>query len=153
MEIFGWSPELWVVQMICNCFHESFYISIPAFWNAITFFIVCLFKWFAAIFYESFLHVLKLSAKSGKIPWVWSWTGWDSKETCKKVHYKERLWNPKKNEEQTPQGFLSFTLSFFSPELLHCYYIYFHCSYLCSYYNSSRTLCIKCWVSVFHPEF
>jgi hypothetical protein len=26
-------------------------------------------------------------------------------------------------------------------------YIYFHCSYMHCYYNYSRTLCIKCWVS------
>jgi hypothetical protein len=55
--------------------------------------------------------------------------------------------------------FLSFTLSFFFPERLHCFYIGFHCSYLYRYYNSSRTLCIKClrfsisyWVSAFHTE-
>jgi hypothetical protein len=41
-------------------------------------------------------------------------------------------------------GFLSFNLSFFYPGRLHCYYRYFHCSYLYSYYDSSRTLCIKC---------
>jgi hypothetical protein len=28
----------------------------------------------------------------------------------------------------------------------------FHCSYLYSYYNSSRTLCIKCWDSAFRTE-
>jgi len=49
--------------------------------------------------------------------------------------------------------FLSFTLSFFFPERLHCCYIDFHCSYLYSYCNSSRTLCIKCWDSAFHTEF
>ncbi len=42
-------------------------------------------------------------------------------------------------------------LSFF-PERLHCCYIDFHCSYLYSYYNSSRTLCIKCWDSAFRTE-
>jgi hypothetical protein len=35
-------------------------------------------------------------------------------------------------------------VAFFFPERLHCCYIDFHCSYLYSYYNSSRTLCIKC---------
>ncbi len=34
-----------------------------------------------------------------------------------------------------------FLLSWAAPLLL----IDFHCSYLSSYYNSSRTLCIKCW--------
>jgi len=48
--------------------------------------------------------------------------------------------------------FLSFTLSFFFPERLHCCYIDFHCSYLYSYYNSSRTLCIKCWDSALRSE-
>jgi len=41
-------------------------------------------------------------------------------------------------------GYLSFTLSFFFPERLHCCDIDFHCCYLYSYYNFSRTLCIKC---------
>jgi len=35
---------------------------------------------------------------------------------------------------------LSFTLSFLFPELLHCYYIYFHCSHLYNYYNYSPIL-------------
>ncbi len=47
-------PRIMGCSNDCNCFHESFHIIIPAFSNAITFFIVCLFKWFAAIFYESF---------------------------------------------------------------------------------------------------
>jgi hypothetical protein len=34
-------------------------------------------------------------------------------------------------------------------ERLHCCYIDFHCSYLYSYYISSRTLCIKWWDSAF----
>jgi hypothetical protein len=42
---------------------------------------------------------------------------------------------------------------FFFPESLHCCYIDFHCSYLYSYYNSSRILCIKCWDSAFRTEF
>jgi hypothetical protein len=50
-------------------------------------------------------------------------------------------------------GFLSFTLSFFFPDHLHCCYIDFHCSYLYSYYNCSRSLCIKCWDSAFRTEF
>jgi hypothetical protein len=33
---------------------------------------------------------------------------------------------------------------FLFSERLHCCYIDFHCAYLSSYYNSSRTLCIKC---------
>ncbi len=49
--------------------------------------------------------------------------------------------------------FLSFTVAFFFPERLHCCYIDFHCSYLYSYYNSSRTLCIKCWDSAFRTLF
>ncbi len=36
-------------------------------------------------------------------------------------------------------------------ETLQCK-IYFHCSYLYNYYDYSRTLCIKCWVSAFHTE-
>jgi hypothetical protein len=47
--------------------------------------------------------------------------------------------------------YLSFSLS--APERLHCCYIDFHCSDLYSYYNSSRTLCIKCWDSAFRTEF
>jgi len=35
--------------------------------------------------------------------------------------------------------FLSFTLSFFFPDRLHCCYVYFHYSYLYSSYNSSPT--------------
>jgi hypothetical protein len=45
------------------------------------------------------------------------------------------------------------TVSFFFPERLHYCYIDFHCSYLYSYYNSSRTSCIKCWDSAFRTEF
>jgi hypothetical protein len=41
-------------------------------------------------------------------------------------------------------GFLSFTMPSVFPGRLHCCYIDFHCSYMYSYYNSSRTLCIKC---------
>jgi hypothetical protein len=45
-------------------------------------------------------------------------------------------------------GKLSFILSFLFPERLHTAAAYiFHCSYLYNYYNYSRTLCIKCWVS------
>jgi hypothetical protein len=44
-------------------------------------------------------------------------------------------------------------LSFFFPRRINCCYINFHCSYLYSYYNSSRTLCIKCWDSAFSTEF
>jgi hypothetical protein len=47
---------------------------------------------------------------------------------------------------------LSFILSFVFPERLYISYRYFHCSYLYNYYNYSRTLCIKCWVSAFHTE-
>ncbi len=36
---------------------------------------------------------------------------------------------------------------------IHCCYINFHCSYVYSYYNSSRTLCIKCWDSAYSTEF
>jgi len=49
-------------------------------------------------------------------------------------------------------------LSFILPLLfqwappLQLAYIYFHCSYLYNYYNYTRTLCIKCWVSAFHTE-
>jgi hypothetical protein len=42
-------------------------------------------------------------------------------------------------------------LSFF-PERLHCCYIDFHYSYMYRYYNSSWTLCIKCWDLAFPPE-
>ncbi len=48
---------------------------------------------------------------------------------------------------------LSFTLFFFFPEHLHYCYIDFHCSYLYNYYNSSQTLCIKCWDLAFCIEF
>jgi len=51
-------------------------------------------------------------------------------------------------------GKLSFIVSFLFPERLHhCCYIYFHCSYLYNYYNYSRTLCIKYWVSDFILRF
>ncbi len=43
-------------------------------------------------------------------------------------------------------------LNFF-PERLHCCYLDFYCSYLYSFYNSSRTLYIKCWDSAFRTEF
>jgi hypothetical protein len=33
------------------------------------------------------------------------------------------------------------------------YSIHFHCSYRYTYYNSSRTLCLKCWDSAFRTEF
>jgi hypothetical protein len=52
-------------------------------------------------------------------------------------------------------GKLSFILSFlfFLSPSIHCWYIYFHCSYLYNYYNYySRTLCIKCWLSAFQTE-
>ncbi len=39
----------------------------------------------------------------------------------------------------------------FFPERLHCCYLDFHCSYWYSYYDSFRTLCIKC--SAFCTEF
>jgi len=38
-------------------------------------------------------------------------------------------------------GFLSFTLSFFFPERLHCCYIDFHCSYLSTYIKES--VCVR----------
>jgi hypothetical protein len=38
------------------------------------------------------------------------------------------------------------------PERLDCCSINFHWSYLYSYYDSSRTLCIKCWDSAFGTE-
>jgi hypothetical protein len=47
---------------------------------------------------------------------------------------------------------VSHCLSFF-PERLHCCDIDFHCSYLYTYCNSSRTLCIKCWDSASRTEF
>jgi hypothetical protein len=40
-------------------------------------------------------------------------------------------------------NFSEFHPVFFSPERRACY-IYFHCSYMYDYYNSSPTLCIKC---------
>jgi hypothetical protein len=96
---------------------------------------------------------LEISVKSGK----------DSTSTLSLVIHRMRL---KKNLKKSTlalrggetqktikiDGFLSFTLSFFSPERLHCCYIYFHCSYLNRYYNSSRTLCIICWDSAFRTE-
>ncbi len=50
-------------------------------------------------------------------------------------------------------GFLSFTVSLFFRDRLHCCYIDFRCSYLYSYYNSSRPLCIKCPDSAFRTKF
>jgi hypothetical protein len=43
-----------------------------------------------------------------------------------------------------------FTLSFFFPERLECLHRFFNCSYLYSYYNSSRTLCIALNVEIQH---
>ncbi len=43
-------------------------------------------------------------------------------------------------------GKLSFILSFFFPERLHCSYLY-------NYYNYSPTLCIKCWDLIKFPYF
>jgi hypothetical protein len=60
-----------------------------------------------------------------------------------------KAWNSKNHQVW---GKLSFTLSFFFRERLHCCHLYFQCSYLYSYYYSSRTLCIKCWVSAFHTQ-
>jgi len=45
-----------------------------------------------------------------------------------------------------------FHLFFIFPKCLHYCYIYFHCSYMYIFYNYSRTLCIKCWVSAFHTQ-
>jgi hypothetical protein len=47
--------------------------------------------------------------------------------------YESQLNNAKGEEERWNSSFSS--------------YMYFHCSYLYSCYNSSGTLCIKCWVS------
>jgi hypothetical protein len=71
-----------------------------------------------------------------------------------RVRFKKKLQKKVHNQHATGDetqkttnfdGIVSFTL--------HCCYIYFHCSYLYSYYDSSRTLCIQCWVSAFHTEF
>jgi hypothetical protein len=94
---------------------------------------------------------MEISVKSGK----------DRVSTPSLVIHRVRL---KKNLQKSTlafnggwnsdfDGFLSFTLSFLFPERLHCCYIDFHRSYLYSYYNSSRTLCIKCWDSAFRTEF
>jgi len=59
-------------------------------------------------------------------PWVWSFWGWDSKRTCKRVDE-----NSTGDETQKTINFggkLSFILSLLFPERLHCCYIYFHCS-------------------------
>ncbi len=44
-------------------------------------------------------------------------------------------------------SYFEISVPFFLPERLHCCYIYFHCSYLYSYYSSFRTLCIQWWDS------
>ncbi len=72
------------------------------------------------------------------------YTRWDFLKTLQKkyISFQRKI-----------DGFLSFTVFLFFPERLHCCYIAFHCCYLYSYYNSSRTLCIKCWDSAFRTEF
>ncbi len=89
---------------------------------------------------ESIIEISVKSVKDSTSTWVWSYTGWDYKKKSCKL--------------RKPWWFLSFNpfLFFFFPERLHCCYIHFHCSYLYSYYNSSRTLCIKCWDSAFRTE-
>ncbi len=47
-------------------------------------------------------------------------------------------------KKKPAKEYINIQQGFFFPERLHCCYIDFHCSYLYSYYNSSRTLCIKC---------
>jgi hypothetical protein len=93
--------------------------------------------------------ILEISVKSRKdstSSLVRSYTGWDEKKTCKKIHL---AFNGVKLRKPS---WLSPCLSFF-PERLHFCYIDFHWSYLYSYYNSSWTLCIKCWDSAFRTEF
>ncbi len=82
---------------------------------------------------------LELSVKSGK----------DSTTTLSLVINRVRFWkNLSIQENHQIWGFSEFhPLSFsFFPERLHWCYIYFHCSYLYNYYNSSGNFCIKCWV-------
>ncbi len=59
--------------------------------------------------------------------------GWRGDETQKTINFGRKL-------------------SFPFPERLQCCYIYFHCSYLYNYYNTSPTLCDRRWVSAFHTE-
>jgi hypothetical protein len=81
--------------------------------------------------------------------------------------YNKDIRKVRKRQHQYP-GFWSYTVRFKNktckklgkpsilmvPERLECCYIDFHCSYLYNYYNSSRTLCIKCWDSAaFRIEF
>jgi len=99
-------------------------------------------------------YIIEISVKSGK----------DSTSTLSlvihRVRFKRNLqkstlgFKGRGETQETIDGFMSFTLSFFFfLSASHCYDIDFHCSYLYNYYNSSRTLCIKCWDSAFRTEF
>ncbi len=87
--------------------------------------------------------LIEICVKSGK----------DRVSTPSLVIHRVRFLKKLQKSSENHQFFLSFTLSFFFPERLHCCYIDFHCSYLYNYYNSSRTLCIKCRDSAFRTEF
>jgi hypothetical protein len=88
--------------------------------------------------------IIEISVKSGK----------DSISTRSLVIHTMRLKESLQKSTLAFKGsetWVSPCLSSF-PERLHCCYIDFQCSFLYSYYNSSRTLCIKCWDSAFRTD-
>ncbi len=94
---------------------------------------------------ESLSPFIRISVKSGK----------DSTSTLTLVIHRVRFVKSLQKSTLAFKGRWnsgSPCLSFFL-ERLHCCYIDFHCSYRYSYYNSSRTLCIKCWVLHFVLSF
>jgi hypothetical protein len=95
--------------------------------------------------------------------------GKDNTSTLSLVIHRVRFKKKKKNLQKTTLAFkgmggetqktinfdgssVSPCLSFFLRASTACY-IHFRCSYLYSYYNSSRTFWIKCWDSAFRTEF
>jgi hypothetical protein len=67
-----------------------------------------------------------------------------SRETCKKSTLLLRGWNSKNHQSLWWSDFIPvFTLLSFLLKPLKCCYIYFHCSYMYCYYDSSQALCNK----------
>jgi len=91
--------------------------------------------------------------KTAPVPWVWSYTRWDSKKTCKKIRQHSRAgWNSGKPSILMATEFHPVFLFSWAPPLLllHRFSLLLPVH---SYYNFSRTLCIKCWISAFRTEF
>jgi hypothetical protein len=75
--------------------------------------------------------------------WAAAESGGRKKKVPQKQTLSKGLRKGKKKSTCASQAWISFF-----PEHVQCAaYIYFHCSYLYKYYNYSRTLCSKCWIS------